>query len=65
MGKINFLSLEAGSSVSKLFYLQLPPNRLQLSNPISSELNLRVYSVLLFCGFSRFNSSIIVQINRF
>lgn len=48
MGKINFLSLETGMTVSKLFLFAINTNRRQFSNKSSSMLNLIRDSVLLF-----------------
>lgn len=51
MGKINFLSLETGMTVSKLFLFAINTNRRQFSNESSSMLNLILDSVLLFVQF--------------
>lgn len=51
MGKINFLSLETGMTVSKLFLFAINTNRRQFSNKSSSMLNLIRDSVLLFVQF--------------
>lgn len=51
MGKINFLSLETGMTVSKLFLFAINTNRRQFSNKSSSMLNLICDSVLLFLQF--------------
>lgn len=51
MGKINFLSLETGMTVSKLFLFAINTNRRHFSNESSSMLNLIRYSVLLFVQF--------------